>query len=65
MLRVVSFHRLLIGVAVASSLGIGYAIGAQPHMDATAMPINSRSNETTFDMTSSASERGVSGSRRT
>jgi len=35
MLRVVSFHRLLIGVAVASSLGIGYAIGAQPHMEAT------------------------------
>jgi hypothetical protein len=26
--------KLLIGLAIASSLGIGYALGAQPHMDA-------------------------------
>jgi hypothetical protein len=25
-------RRLLLGAAIASSLGIGYAIGAQPHM---------------------------------
>ena len=31
----VSFNRLLMGIAIASSLGIGYAIGAQPHMEAT------------------------------
>ena len=35
MSRLVSFNRLLMGIAVASSLGIGYAIGAQPHMEAT------------------------------
>ena len=35
MSRRASFNRLLMGVAVASSLGIGYAIGAQPHMEAT------------------------------
>ena len=35
MSRPVSFNRLLVGIALASSLGIGYAIGAQPHMEAT------------------------------
>jgi hypothetical protein len=34
MLRFSSRQKLLIGVLVASSLGIGYALGAQPHMDA-------------------------------
>jgi hypothetical protein len=28
-------RRLLLGAAIASSLGIGYAIGAQPHMAET------------------------------
>ena len=28
-------RRLLLGVAIASSVGIGYAIAAQPHMAAT------------------------------
>jgi hypothetical protein len=28
-------RKLLLGVAIASSLGIGYAIGAQPHMAET------------------------------
>jgi len=35
MLRVVSFDRLLMATAVASSLGIVYAIGALPRMPAT------------------------------
>lgn len=34
MSKVVSFDRLLIGTAVAASLGIVYAIGAQPRMPA-------------------------------
>ena len=34
MIRIVSRQKLLIGAAIASSLGIGYALGAQPHMDA-------------------------------
>jgi hypothetical protein len=34
MLRFLSQQKLLIGVLVASGLGIGYALGAQPHMDA-------------------------------
>ncbi len=28
-------RRLLLGAAIASSLGIGYALGAQPHMAET------------------------------
>ena len=28
-------RRLLLGAAIASSVGIGYAIGAQPHMTET------------------------------
>jgi hypothetical protein len=35
MVRFVSFNRLILGVAVASGLAIGYAVGAQPHMEAT------------------------------
>jgi hypothetical protein len=27
-------RRMLLAAAIASSMGIGYAIGAQPHMDA-------------------------------
>lgn len=34
MFRVLTGQKLLIGIAIASSLGIGYALGAQPHMDA-------------------------------
>jgi hypothetical protein len=34
MSRWVSRQKLLVGVAIVSSLGIGYALGAQPHMDA-------------------------------
>jgi hypothetical protein len=34
MSRFVSPQKLLIGFAIVSSLGIGYALGAQPHMDA-------------------------------
>jgi hypothetical protein len=30
-----SARRLLLGIALASSLGIGYALGAQPHMQET------------------------------
>jgi hypothetical protein len=44
MSKIVSFNRLLMGIALASSLGIGYAIGAQPHMEATiALLRNARS----------------------
>jgi hypothetical protein len=35
MSKLFSANRLVLGIAVASSLGIGYAVGAQPHMDAT------------------------------
>jgi hypothetical protein len=34
MFRVLTGQKLLIGIAIVSSLGIGYALGAQPHMDA-------------------------------
>ena len=34
MLRTNTGSKLLIGFAMASCLGIGYALGAQPHMDA-------------------------------
>lgn len=34
MRRTASRNKLLIGVVVASSMGIGYALGQQPHMDA-------------------------------
>src|ERR1700761_5945119 len=32
---IISGRRLLLGAVIASSVGIGYAIGAQPHMEAT------------------------------
>lgn len=32
---IISGRTLLLGAAIASSVGIGYAIGAQPHMEAT------------------------------
>jgi hypothetical protein len=47
MSRISSFSRLLVGVTIASSLGIGYAIGAQPHMQETiALLQNARSELT-------------------
>jgi hypothetical protein len=30
-----SFRKVLLGTAIAASMGIGYAIGAQPHMGET------------------------------
>ena len=30
-----SARKVLLGVAIAASMGIGYAIGAQPHMEAS------------------------------
>jgi len=35
MSSIVPINRVLMGVVVASSLSIGYATGAQPHMEAT------------------------------
>ena len=35
MSNLISASRLLLGAAIASSVGIGYAIGAQPHMQET------------------------------
>jgi hypothetical protein len=34
-------RKLLLGAAIASSLGIGYAIGAQPHMAETIVILQS------------------------
>ena len=34
MLAFTSRQKLVVGALIASSLGIGYAVGAQPHMDA-------------------------------
>lgn len=34
-MRTHSGRRLLLGVVIASSVGVGYAIGAQPHMAET------------------------------
>jgi hypothetical protein len=34
-MRISSARTLLLGAAIASSVGIGYAIGAQPHMTET------------------------------
>ncbi|HLZ05984.1 MAG TPA: hypothetical protein VKR55_28025 [Bradyrhizobium sp.] len=34
-------RRLLLGAVIASSVGIGYAIGAQPHMAATVTMLQS------------------------
>jgi len=30
-----SLNRMVLGIVVASSLAVGYALGAQPHMEAT------------------------------
>ena len=35
MLRLVTRQRLLIGLTIATSMGVGYALAQQPHMDAT------------------------------
>jgi hypothetical protein len=35
MLRLVTQQRLLIALTIASSMGVGYALAQQPHMDAT------------------------------
>ena len=35
MAKIISIRQLVLGVAIVSSLGIGYAIGAQPHMQET------------------------------
>jgi hypothetical protein len=32
---IISGRKLLLGAVIASSVGIGYAIGAQPHMEAS------------------------------
>ncbi len=43
MFRFSTHQKLLIGILVASSLGVGYALGAQPRMDAAlALLINAR-----------------------
>jgi hypothetical protein len=47
MSRAISFSRLLVGIAVASSLGIGYAIGAQPHMQETIVLLQNARTELT------------------
>jgi len=35
MSRTATLRTLMLGALVASSLGIGYAVGAQPHMEAS------------------------------
>jgi len=35
MAKIISIRQLVLGAAIVSSLGIGYAIGAQPHMQET------------------------------
>jgi hypothetical protein len=35
MLRLVTRQRLLIALTIATSMGVGYALAQQPHMDAT------------------------------
>lgn len=47
MSRIISFNRLLMGIAVASSPGIGYAIGAQPHMQETVALLQNARSELT------------------
>ena len=42
MLRFASSQKLLIGIAIASSLGLGYALGAQPHMEAAVALLQKR-----------------------
>ena len=38
---IISGRRLLLGAVIASSVGIGYAIGAQPHMAETIVILQS------------------------
>jgi len=47
MSRAISLSRVLVGIAVASSLGSGYAIGAQPHMQETIALLQSARSELT------------------
>ena len=35
MLRLVTRQRLLIALTIATSMGVGYALAQQPHMDAS------------------------------
>jgi hypothetical protein len=32
--KLASRHKILLGILVVSSMGVGYALGQQPHMDA-------------------------------
>jgi hypothetical protein len=34
-MKTTSLRKLLLGAAIAASMGVGYAIGAQPHMTET------------------------------
>jgi hypothetical protein len=45
MFMTVNRKRLLLGIALASSMGIGYALGAQPHMDAALALLQNARNE--------------------
>jgi hypothetical protein len=45
MSKLVIARRLLLGSAIATSLGIGYAIGAQPHMEQTLALLQSARTE--------------------
>jgi hypothetical protein len=38
-------NRLVLGIAIAASLGIGYALGAQPHMQETITLLRSARGE--------------------
>ncbi|MFB9268428.1 hypothetical protein ACFFWD_35825 [Bradyrhizobium erythrophlei] len=40
-----SVRKLLLGVAIAASMGIGYAVGAQPHMDESLAMLQSARGE--------------------
>ena len=42
-----SYRTLLLGAAIAASMGIGYAIGAQPHMGETLALLQSARAELT------------------
>jgi hypothetical protein len=44
-MKICSVRALLLGAAITSSLGIGYAIGAQPHMDASISLLQSARGE--------------------
>jgi hypothetical protein len=40
-----SMHALVLGVAIAASMGVGYAIGAQPHMSESIVLLQSARGE--------------------